>query len=500
MRIIIQAGGKGSRLEILTINKPKALLAVDNLPILFHSFEKFKNEDFYIICSYKAEVLENYCKVFAGTYKYKTIRVDKKGTSAGIKEIIKDFSDEEPFMVLWSDLLLGDSFEIPKETGNFIGITKDFECRWSYNGGKFIKGMSKENGVAGLFIFENKSILKDIVEEGAFVEYLQNKGIEFKEIDLSGSKEIGTYLTYKDLQKNTKCRSFNKIEIDGDIVIKTPITEEGIKIAKCEIAWYKKMEEVGFNIIPKIYSYEPLKMERILGRNIWKYDCLTDGQKEYLLKNICARLEELHNKLPVIEVNYDDVIDNYITKTFERLSKINKLVPFADKEFIRINKKWYKNIFLYKEDFIEEFEKILMPKEFHLIHGDCTFSNTLYNNVNKKVVFIDPRGYFGNSKFYGDVDYDWAKLYYSIKGDYDQFNIGNFSLEIKDKEVELNIKTNDWKNMEEYYFSLIPKVNKTKIKLLHSIIWLSLTTYCWQDYDSICGAFYNGIRHAEGIF
>ena len=55
------------------------------------------------------------------------------------------------------------------------------------------------------------------------------------------------------------------------------------------------------------------------------------------------------------------------------------------------------------------------------------------------------------------------------------------------------IKPNNWADMEEFFFDCLPGVNKFKLKLLHAIIWLSLTTYAWEDYDSICGAFYNGI-------
>ena len=35
------------------------------------------------------------------------------------------------------------------------------------------------------------------------------------------------------------------------------------------------------------------------------------------------------------------------------------------------------------------------------------------------------------------------------------------------------------------------------MRLLLAIIWLSLTTYAWEDYDSICGAFYNGLLYLE---
>lgn len=38
--IIVQAGGKGTRLQYLTRNRPKALVPVDNLPMLYHLFRK----------------------------------------------------------------------------------------------------------------------------------------------------------------------------------------------------------------------------------------------------------------------------------------------------------------------------------------------------------------------------------------------------------------------------------------------------------------------------
>ena len=117
----------------------------------------------------------------------------------------------------------------------------------------------------------------------------------------------------------------------------------------------------------------------------------------------------------------------------------------------------------------------------------------MFDTFDMKAILIYPRGYFGKTKLYGDVDYDWAKLYYSLHGEYDQFNRKKFTLDIREKEVELAIKPNNWADMEEYFFDLLPEVSRYKIKLLHAIIWLSLTTYAWEDYDSICGAFYNGI-------
>ena len=38
--IIVQAGGKGTRMKYLTKNKPKALVPEDNPPMLIHLFNK----------------------------------------------------------------------------------------------------------------------------------------------------------------------------------------------------------------------------------------------------------------------------------------------------------------------------------------------------------------------------------------------------------------------------------------------------------------------------
>mgnify|MGYP001072052072 CR=1 FL=1 len=109
-------------------------------------------------------------------------------------------------------------------------------------------------------------------------------------------------------------------------------------------------------------------------------------------------------------------------------------------------------------------------------------------------ILIDPRGYFGFTELFGDPAYDWAKLYYSIVGNYDQFNLKRFVLKIEEKEVLLDITSNHWEDMEETFFDLLDDaISEKQIKLIHAIIWLSLTTYAWEDYDSICGAFYKGL-------
>ena len=42
--IIVQAGGRGERLGSLTRLKPKALVPVNNLPMIFHLFKSFPDK------------------------------------------------------------------------------------------------------------------------------------------------------------------------------------------------------------------------------------------------------------------------------------------------------------------------------------------------------------------------------------------------------------------------------------------------------------------------
>ena len=163
-----------------------------------------------------------------------------------------------------------------------------------------------------------------------------------------------------------------------------------------------------------------------------------------------------------------------------------------------VNGRKCRNVFYYKED-IEEMVMKYLPEKFTIIHGDCTFSNSLLKK-NDIPVLIDPRGYFGKCEIYGDPAYDWTKLYYSLVSNYDQFNLKNFNLTIHESKVELIIASSSWEALEEYFFELLgEKVERVQIKLFLAMIWLSLTTYAWDDYDSICGAFYNGLYYLEEV-
>lgn len=497
--IIVQAGGKGTRLGYLTKNKPKALVPVENLPMLFHLFRKYPDKRYVIISDYKKEVLREYMSAFAEV-KYQIVDAEGTGTCSGVKQAIDLIPENQPFMLVWSDLILPDNFVLPEDYSgktagvkDYIGISETFPCRWSYSEGSFCEERSYEHGVAGFFLFTDKGKVSDVPVSGELVRWMQEKQMKFYELSLAGTKEFGLLEEYEKLGQE-KCRPFNKITVEGEILTKEAVDEQGRQLAVRECAWYEKAGKIESGILPRIYEMNPLKMEYIKGRNIYECD-LSHEEKAVILKKLISALQKLH-KSQCVPADSFSMKEAYYNKTMSRLSKIQDLVPFARDKEIVVNGKTCRNVFYYKRELEKKLERIRCEK-FCFIHGDCTFSNLMLRD-NGEPVLIDPRGYFGYTQLYGDERYDWAKLYYSIVGNYDRFNLKDFRLDITENEVKLDIKSNHWEDMEREFLELTG-TDEAEIKLLHAVIWLSLTTYAWQDYDSVCGAFYNGLYYLEDI-
>lgn len=513
--IIIQAGGKGTRLGYLTKNKPKALTPVENLPMIFYLFRKYPDKRFVIIADYKKDVLHSYLESFADV-KYQVVDASGTGTCGGVKQAIELIPDDKAFMLVWSDLILPENFKLPKEyddaddgsvTADYVGISSTFSCRWKYENSEFVEERSTEHGVAGFFLFRNKAVIEDVPESGELVRWMQGKKMNFKEISLAGTRELGLLEEYEKLGQ-LKTRPFNRITVDGDILTKAPVDDQGRKLAKRECAWYDKARDKGIKGLPVIYETLPLKMEFIKGRNI--YDCNYEYEdKKRILTSLVDTLKALHESESIPSDSFS-MREAYYNKTMQRLSKVQALVPYAMEKEIVVNGRKCRNVFYHRNELERALGK-LKCDSFKFIHGDCTFSNLMIRDSGEPVL-IDPRGYFGYTENFGDERYDWAKLYYSIVGNYDRFNLKKFSLDIgghsivdgkiidslKEGEVKLSIESNGWEDMEKDFFELTG-ADKYEIKLLHAVIWLSLTTYAWQDYDSVCGSFYNGLYYLEEV-
>ncbi|MCR5238323.1 MAG: NTP transferase domain-containing protein [Lachnospiraceae bacterium] len=489
--IIVQAGGLGTRLKHLTSNRPKSLVPVNNLPILFHLFKRFPDKRFIVIGDYKFEVLERYLRTFSDA-EYILLKTGGKGNAAGVQKALELIPEKTPFMLVWSDLIVSEDFKLPDEIKScYVGITDKFPCSWRFENGILEKTASEKNGVAGCFVFDGKERLRDLPVEGSLTRFLQNAGMEMTAMDMGNTVEAGTVDAIKKIDPgDNRCRPYNHMEFEKSRVTKTALTAEAEKLLDREKKWYKAVSAYGFKGIPEIYSYSPLIMQRINGDNIFRAR-LNDEQKKQTIDRLVTSLEELHG-YETVQADHFALEEDYYTKTLRRICGIREVIPFTDREFIMINGKKCRNVFFFENELREDVHKHLFNAHFGPIHGDCTLTNTLIDDEGM-IYFIDARGYFGKRELYGDIYYDWAKLYYSINGCFDRFNVKDFEFDILKDEVKFSICSSSWEHLTDYFLSRIEKPELNRIKLIHAIVWLSLASHCWEDYDSMCLAFYNGL-------
>jgi len=113
-KVILMAGGLGTRLQPLTKDTPKPLLKVGNKPILQTIIESFASYGFIeiiISVNYKSNMIKNYFQDgnnFGVNISY--IEEDKRLGTAGALSLIKD-EIKEPFFVMNADLLTNVNFE-----------------------------------------------------------------------------------------------------------------------------------------------------------------------------------------------------------------------------------------------------------------------------------------------------------------------------------------------------------------------------------------------------
>ena len=101
--VIIQAGGRGSRLRHHTWNKPKALVSVAGSPILYNAFDTFSDARFIVIGDYRFDVIKSYLKVVKPDVPVSLVKASGKGTIAGISDALKLVDDDTPIIILWSE-------------------------------------------------------------------------------------------------------------------------------------------------------------------------------------------------------------------------------------------------------------------------------------------------------------------------------------------------------------------------------------------------------------
>ena len=494
--VIVQAGGKGTRMSHFAENKPKCLVPVNDIPMIVNTLNVYKDKEIIIIADYKADILEKYLKTFYKGHNYWVHRTTESGTAGGLKKAVSLIPDKEPFILTWADLFFEEEptftlQDLTFKTHLLVGLSNTFKCRWrleEYN--QFVNEASTDCGVAGFFVFRDKSKFSKLKIDRSLVRGFLTDNYLPENIDsfyLNRCFEVGEIDRYEELLSNKlNHRFFNEVKIEKNTVYKRCIIPEYVDVHQNEKDWYQCVSN-KFKYIPQIYSIDPLILERINGKHLWE----VDNNKDEIISNYCDALESLHIIKRII-ANTKDSMDVYFTKAYNRISEVKNVIPFIESSTININGKECINPFVNEVQYEKSIRSIIEQRHHNIIHGDVTFSNSLVDS-NNSIWLIDPRGSFGSSKIYGDPRYDWAKFYYSAVGNYDSINSKKYRVIFHSSEVELRIKSNGY---EEYSDFIIKRsgMSKREMGLIHASIWLSLTGYVKEDYDAILYSFYKGCQ------
>ena len=106
MKVVILAGGLGTRISEYTQTIPKPMVQINGKPILLrimNSFAKAGHNDFYIALGYKGDVIRKYFKNFKTDWNINLINTGKKTMTGGRLKRLKKYLNNETFLMTYGD-------------------------------------------------------------------------------------------------------------------------------------------------------------------------------------------------------------------------------------------------------------------------------------------------------------------------------------------------------------------------------------------------------------
>ena len=104
MKVIILAGGLGTRISEYTKTIPKPMIKINKIPLICHIMEHYKKfgfNEFYIAAGYKGKVIKDYFK--KSSNKIKIIDTGKNTMTGGRIKRLKKYLKNETFLVTYGD-------------------------------------------------------------------------------------------------------------------------------------------------------------------------------------------------------------------------------------------------------------------------------------------------------------------------------------------------------------------------------------------------------------
>lgn len=197
--VVINAGGKGTRLDPYTRVLPKPLIPVGELPIIEHIMQRFMGYDcnrFHIIVNYKKQILKGYFSEKEGEYDISWYEEEKPLNTGGGLTLLKGTLRETFFFTNCDNLLLSNYDSIIRFHKNHKNAITMI-CAY--------KNLQIPYGVVEMGL---DGVIEEMKEKPEF-SFLTNTGIYVVEPEVLDDMEDGVAIAFPDVVEQQKEKGRN---------------------------------------------------------------------------------------------------------------------------------------------------------------------------------------------------------------------------------------------------------------------------------------------------
>jgi choline kinase/thiamine kinase-like enzyme len=507
-QVLIPCAGTGSRLFEETKYINKALVHLNNKPIITHILEKFSKEcQFIIAVGYKSKDLIDYLSIAHSDLDIIIEEIDKydgPNSSLGysLSKTLKHIN--QPFIFTSCDTLVKDKIPFPdrdwigyskiEDSSNYATINFDDNVTKSLN--KKLESDSKNAyiGLAGINDYKLfKSLAKDnpkkFFEEAECYPISKNissyKPFEFSWFD------TGNIPSLNETRRNfTKKKLYNilekeeeKIWFTEDKVIKFSNNTEFIKNRVQRAEFLDSFIPQIIDVKDNMYSYKFVEGEVLSSKvNLDLFEKLLNKLKKFW--EVKALTKSQKNNFQQLCYEF------YKDKTFARVEKFISMYPYSDKD-IKLNDKFVNSPYSNLDKIDWSYLSNGVAVNFH---GDLHFENIILTKKNE-FVFLDWRQSFNSELKYGDIYYDLSKLLHGILLPHSIVSKGEYTITESEQSVETKINIPDENKKIAAYFEQWCNENNfdfKKVKLICSLIYLNIASLHHHPYSKFL--FYYGVE------
>ncbi len=506
-RVVIPCAGIGSRLKGLSKHINKALVTVDNKPIISHIVEKFPESiEIVIALGYKGNTVRDYLEIAHPERKFIFVEVDKyEGEGAGLGHTLLSCKDhlQTPFVFCSNDTIVDGA--IPEPDHNWMGYaeirnTEQYRSLKIDSSGAFVSEICGKSGNKNAFPYIGLAGIRDYEE---FWQAMEKGGKE-------GSIEIGESYGLKFLLPGIEALDFDWFDTGNTEALQKTReyfekdNEFNILEKENEAIWFINGKVIKFSTNAEFINK---RVARALYLKPYVPKITDERENMYAYKMVEGKIFSKNPKVTEFEY-FLDWMDGF----WNPIQLDSPKLGIDSREFQQVCTTFYKDKTHKRvKDYFIRFEKIdaqeiingrQIPKVYELLdtidwdylssgsavqfHGDLHFENILINdNPTQPFTLLDWRQDFGGLPI-GDIYYDFAKLYHGLIISHELITQELFNVEHK-----LNVVSYDFlrkQSLVDCEHALQKYVTENgydwhKVELLTALIFLNIAVLHHYPYS-----------------